>query len=177
MESKLSESELEFLQSPQYQFTGDELQLIMSKQGERNQLLFAVMLQYYKIRLSFPTQHDSLVSYLSSTLAKKISTESCYFHEIESNHRTAKRFRQLIREHMGYRESTNADGEIFVNWLKNELLPKAPQEQEVQLAVKSYYRRHFTVRVTRGHFIAHNMTAQNSIESYLMFLVCFNKLT
>lgn len=139
MESKLSESELEFLQSPQYQFTGDELQLIMSKQGERNQLLFAVMLQYYKIRLSFPTQHDGLVSYLSSTLAKKISTESCYFHEIESNHRTAKRFRQLIREHMGYRESTNADGEIFVNWLENELLPKAPQEQEVQLAVKSYY--------------------------------------
>ncbi len=73
MESKLSESELEFLQSPQYQLKSDELQLIMSKQGERNQLLFAVMLQYYKIRLSFPTQHDGLVSYLSSTLAKEIN--------------------------------------------------------------------------------------------------------
>jgi TnpA family transposase len=64
LESKLSESELEFLQSPQYQLKSDELQLIMSEQGERNQLLFAVMLQYYKIRLSFPTQHDEVVKHL-----------------------------------------------------------------------------------------------------------------
>jgi hypothetical protein len=31
LESKLSESELEFLQSPQYQLKSNELQLIMSK--------------------------------------------------------------------------------------------------------------------------------------------------
>lgn len=139
MESKLSESELEFLQSPQYQLTSDELQLIMSKQGERNQLLFAVMLQYYKIRLSFPAQHDGLVSYLSTALAKEINTEPCYFHEFESNHRTGKRFRQLIREHLGYREATNSDGDVFIDWLENELLPKMPQENELHLAIKSYY--------------------------------------
>lgn len=139
MESKLSESELEFLQNLQYQLSSDELQLIMSKQGERNQLLFAVMLQYYKIRLSFPTQYDDLVSYLSTALAKEINTEPCYFHEFESNHRTAKRFRQLIREHLGYREATNSDGDAFIDWLENDLLPKMPQEQELQLAIKSYY--------------------------------------
>lgn len=139
MESKLSASELEFLQSAQYQLTSDDLQLIMSKQGERSQLLFAVMLQYYKIKLFFPTQHDVLVSYLSSTLAKEINTELCYFHEFESNHRTARRFRQLIREHLGYREATNADGYAFINWLENDLLPKMPQEHELQLAIKSYY--------------------------------------
>ena len=109
LESKLSESELEFLQSQQYQLKSDELQLIMSKQGERNQLF-----------------------YLSSTLAKEICTEPCYFHEFESDHRTAKRFRQLIREHLGYRDA-------FINWLENDLLSKMPQEQEIQLVIKSYY--------------------------------------
>ena len=44
LQSKLSASELEFLQSPQYQLTSDDLPLIMGKQGERSQLLFAVML-------------------------------------------------------------------------------------------------------------------------------------
>jgi TnpA family transposase len=140
LEINLNETVLEFLNSEQYNLTTDELKIIMSKQGMRNQLLFAVMLQYYKIKITFPTTHNSLVSYLSSSMAKEIKTEPCYFHELELNHRTVKRFRQIIRGRFGFRESTDEDSTHFVKWLAGDLLPKMPQDHELKSAIRSYYQ-------------------------------------
>lgn len=140
MEIDLNEVEIEFLNSEQYNVTADELKIIMSKQGERNQLLFAVMLQYYKIKMNFPTAHNVLVSYLSTSMAKEIKVEPYYFHEFELNHRTVKRFRQIIRVRFGFREPTDEDSTHFVKWLAGDLLLKMPQEHELNLEIRAYYQ-------------------------------------
>ena len=140
MEINLNEAEIEFLGSDHFKLTSEELKVILSKKGVRNQLLFAVMLQYYKIKMTFPTTHNGLVSYLSKSIAEEIKTKPCHFHELESNHRTVKRFRKAIREAFGFREPTDIDGNHFVNWLVYELLPKAPQEHEMRAAFRTYYQ-------------------------------------
>lgn len=81
MEINLNETEIEFLSSEDYKITSAELKMIMGKHGARNQLLFAVLLQYYKIKNQFPDTHNGLVSYLSKIMADEIKTKTCYFHE------------------------------------------------------------------------------------------------
>ena len=111
----------------------------MGKYDPRNQLLFAVMLQYYKIKMTFPETHNALVSYLSSSLSEEIRTEICYFHEFENNDRIVKRFRQAIRKRFGFREATDDDGVHFVNWLSTEL-HKAPLAHEIKAAMRAWYQ-------------------------------------
>ena len=140
MDINRSETEIEFLGSDDFKLTTDELKAIMFKKDVTSQLLFAVMLQYYKIKKTFPETHNDLVSYLSKYMAEEIKTESCYFHELDVNHRTTTRFRQTIRGMFGFREATDADGIHFINWLVSELLPKMPQDHEIKSALKAYYQ-------------------------------------
>ena len=140
MDINLNETEIAFLDSEDFKLTTDELSIIMSKKGVRNKLLLTVMLQYYKIKKTFPETHNALVSYLSKSMADEIKTESCYFHELDVNNRTVKRFRQEIRAMFGYREATDADGIHFINWLVSDLLPKMLQDHEIKVALKAYYQ-------------------------------------
>ncbi len=140
MEINLNETEIEFLGSEGFKVTTSELKMIMGKHGVRNQLLFAVLLQYYKIKHKFPDTHNGLVSYLSKIMADEIKTETCYFHEIDTNHRTVKRFKQAIRKIFGFREPTDADSIQFIDWLASEHLPKMPKEHEIAVAIRAWYQ-------------------------------------
>lgn len=140
MEINLNEDEIEFLGSNEYKLTCRELKAIMGKKDVRNQLLFAVMLQYYKIKIAFPETHDGLVSYLSKSIADEIKTEPCYFHEFELHLRIVKRFKKAIREMRGFREPTDLDSTHFINWLVCDLLPNMPQDHETKIAMRSYYQ-------------------------------------
>jgi len=140
LEINLNETEIAFLDSEYFKLTTNDLATIMGKKGVRNKLLFAVMLQYYKIKKAFPETHNTLVSYLSKLMADEIKTESCYFYELDVNNRTVTRFRQEIRAMFGYREATDTDGIHFINWLVSDLLPKMPQDHEIKSAFKVYYQ-------------------------------------
>jgi len=140
VEINLNETEIEFLGSEGFKVTTSELKMIMGKHGVRNQLLFAVLLQYYKIKHQFPDTHNGLVSYLSKIMADKIKTETCYFHEIDTNHRTVKRFKHAIRKMFGFREPTDADSIQFIDWLVSVYLPKMPKDHEVAVAIRAWYQ-------------------------------------
>ena len=140
MEVNLNESEIEFLNSDHYKLTSSELKAIMNKYEPRNQLLFAVMLQYYKIKINFPSSHNALVAYLSTSLAKEIKTTPCYFNELEENSQVVQRFRRAIRKRFGFRASTDNDAVHFMNWLSNELLPKMLPKHEISGAIRAWYK-------------------------------------
>ena len=140
MEINLNEAEIEFLGSNEYKLTSRELKAIIGKKDARSQLLFAIMLQYYKIKIAFPETHDGLVSYLSKSIADEIKTEPCYFHEFELRPRIVKRFKKAIREMCGFREPTDIDSTHFINWLVCDLLPNMPQGHETKIALRDYYQ-------------------------------------
>jgi len=140
LEIKLNEAEIEYLNSDHYKLTSSELKAIMSKYEPRNQLLFAVMLQYYKIKMTFPSSHNSLVAYLTTSLANEIKTTPCHFNELEDNSPAVQRFRRAIRKRFGFREPTDNDAILFMSWFSNELLPKMLPKHEINAAIRAWYK-------------------------------------
>lgn len=176
MEINLNDAEIEFLNSEHYKLTAGEFKAITSKYGSRNQLLFAVMLQYYKIKLTFPETHNELVSYLSTAISSELKTESFYFHEFEKNDLIIKRFRQAIRKRFGFREATDADSIQFINWIISDHLHKMPQHHETTVAIRNWYQLSKIEPFSSKQEERYLDTARNKFETQL-FETIVNRLS
>lgn len=176
MEINLNDAEIEFLNSEHYKLTTGEFKAITSKYGSRNQLLFAVMLQYYKIKLTFPEKHNELVSYLSTAISSELKTGSFYFHEFEKNDLTIKRFRQAIRKRFGFREATDADSIQFINWIISDHLHKMPQHHETTVAIRNWYQLAKIEPFSSKQEERYLDTARNKFETQL-FETIVNRLS
>ena len=176
MEINLNDAEIEFLSSEHYKLTASEFKAITSKYGSRNQLLFAVMLQHYKIKLTFPETHNELISYLSTAISSELKTESFYFHEFEKNDLIIKRFKQAIRKRFGFREATDADSIQFINWVVSSHLHKMPQHHETTVAIRNWYQSSKIEPFSSKQEERYLDTARNKFETQL-FETIVNRLS
>ena len=126
------------LSADRLELSKDELKTIKRKIGVEHQLLFAVMLKHYQIKLKFPDKHDDLVLFLAQYLSKilNVSFSIC----LDFDDRISERFRNEIRKILGFREATDNDAPHFINWLVCDHLHKVPQEHETKTALMAYYR-------------------------------------
>ncbi len=81
-----------------------ELKIAKCKIGTENQLLFAVMLKYHQIKLKFPDNNDGLVLFIAQYLSKSLGMPFDLYSDFDD--RTARRFKNEIREMLGFREAT-----------------------------------------------------------------------
>jgi len=134
----IDKDDFDQLSADSLELSKDELKTIKRKIGIEHQLLFAVMLKHYQIKLKFPDKHDDLVLFITQYFSKKLdmSFSVC----LDFDDRISERFRNEIRKMLDFREATDDDAQHFINWLVCDHLHKVPQEHETKTALMAYYR-------------------------------------
>lgn len=120
-------------------FTSEQIQAIGSKNGQYNQLTFAVLLVFFKTNGRFPTAGDlelpqlirDTTAYLQFVLTLK---------DGDWNNRTYDRFKQEIRFITGFRVAALADKQTFLHHCKTLIFPMAPTWEQALEQGYAYFK-------------------------------------
>ena len=105
---------------------------------------FAVLLKFFQYAGSFPRAPQDVPLTVVDHLAQQVGVPPATWAQYDWDSRTMERHRAQIRQHLGFREATVADGETLVTWLCAQLLPatrrpdhlkEAMAQEGVQLSV------------------------------------------
>ncbi|CAN5252091.1 hypothetical protein BH10PSE19_BH10PSE19_18930 [soil metagenome] len=109
-----------------FSLDSEEFIRIKTKYTGKNQLAFAVMLKFFQIEGRYPSYKNSIPDRLISCLPTQLNLRQQSLDNFNWNSITAKRFRQEIRELLGYKKATVADGQRLIEWLMDKILQQAP---------------------------------------------------
>ncbi|MEO8963234.1 MAG: DUF4158 domain-containing protein [Gammaproteobacteria bacterium] len=103
----------------------EELRFIQSKHF-KTKLQFAVMLKFFRIENRFPDNGDSITPEIIQLVSNQLETNAKLAENIDWENRTSERFRQEIRDFLGYRKAVITDSEKLIAWLIKDVLPQVP---------------------------------------------------
>jgi hypothetical protein len=130
MKQNWSESELEELWSP-----ADLERTLIDQRTEHGRLGFAILLKFFQLEGRFPVYHKEVprvaVEFLAETLGLPVSAWDAFSFEA----RSAERTRARIRDFLGFRSATVADGEKLQDRLKQEIVPHDQEPSYLRAAV------------------------------------------
>jgi len=120
----------------------NDIELCKKKNDEQNQLAFAIMLGYFKTYVKFPAINKNEISQkLISQISFELNISIVEIAGFEWGERLTKRFRQQIRNYLGYREATNNDSNQFIEYLIKEILPRYPSKALLMEQVRTYFQQ------------------------------------
>ena len=123
--------------------SAEEILLCKKKIGTNNQVAFGLMLTHFKACIKFPSMDEGpLPLKLIPQVTLELELAKGKFSSFKWDGRTAKRFRQEIREHLGYREPTDHDAPKFIEHLVNNILPYIPSHGLLSEQVRLYFNKH-----------------------------------
>ncbi|WP_100551500.1 Tn3 family transposase [Caedibacter taeniospiralis] len=154
-----------------------EIVFCMTKKSPLNQIACAIMLGYFKIHLRFPLSDEVfLLLKLSSKVATELELEQQNIFEFDWSSRTVERYRNNIRQLLGYREATNEDASPYINYLQNEVLPKFPSKEIILAQSRLYFKRHKIEQFSVKQINRYITSAQQQFEQSF-FQSIFDNLT
>jgi hypothetical protein len=118
----------------------EELQKTRSKHSAKNQLAFAVMLKFFQIKGYYPTNKDLISEILIATIAHQLDIGSSNIQGYNWESRTAKRFRQDIRDITGYRQASKRDIKKLITWLIENVSSELPTNQVYKEKAYQFFR-------------------------------------
>ena len=102
----------------QYNLSLEDLSLCKRKKGKTNQLTFGIMLVYFREYIQFPSNKNNNISpHLVLQVAKHLDIDPTNLVSFEWNMRTGERYRQDIRQYLGYRVANVEDIVLISNYL------------------------------------------------------------
>ena len=119
-----------------------EKEHIQTKHELHNQLMYAILLKYFECEGQFPSSNITreVPSHILTILAEQLNLPS---EKLEwPPNRTLNRFRAKIRAFLGYREMSSTDKTDLASWLSKNILPHAPEEEELFEAATFFCRHH-----------------------------------
>jgi hypothetical protein len=108
--------------------------LIEPKQSA-TRLGFTVLLKFFQYAGSFPRAPQDVPLSVVEHLAQQVGVPADTWAQYDWDSRTIERHRAQIRQHLGFREATVADGEALVTWLCGQILPTTRRPDHLQEAV------------------------------------------
>jgi len=118
-----------------------EVDWCKTKLGINNQIAFGLMLAHFKIFVKFPSIDDKpLPMHLLTQTVEMLGFELLSSFSFDWSSRTAKRYRNEIREYLGFREVTENDAHVFITYLIEDILPKHPSHCTLSKQVKKYFQ-------------------------------------
>ena len=125
----------------QHNLSLEDLSLCQTKKGKTNQLVFGIMLVYFKEYIQFPSNKVSTIStQLLLQVAKHLDIDPIHI-SFEWNTRTVERYRQDIREYLGYRVANAGDVEFIINYLIDQLIPRYLSDSVLLEQVRAYFAK------------------------------------
>lgn len=117
----------------------EELALLGNK-TEATRLGFAVMLKFFQKEARFPVYKNEVPGVVITYLATQAWVPAEAYLQYDWQGRTIKEHRAQIREALGFREATVADGEEVKAWLVEHVLPQEHQDERLREIVYQRYR-------------------------------------
>ena len=146
----------------------EDIRLCQSKIGSVNQLAFGVMLIYFKIYIRFPAFNiDPIPVQLIKTVSAALELTQDNILDFDWGSRTTKRFRNKIREYLGYRESTDEDSLSYIDYLKQEILSVNPSDEMILEQSRLYFQKHKIEQFSAKQLKRYIKSAQYQFEQDL----------
>lgn len=146
----------------------EDIRLCQSKIGSVNQLAFGVMLIYFKIYIRFPAFNiDPIPVQLIKTVSAALELTQDNILDFDWGSRTTKRFRNNIREYLGYRESTDEDSLSYIDYLKQEILSVNPSDEMILEQSRLYFQKHKIEQFSAKQLKRYIKSAQYQFEQDL----------
>jgi len=124
----------------QYNLSLEDVNLCKTKKGKTNQLTFAIMLVYFKEYVQFPSNKANPISMqLLLQVAKHLDIEQIDIIAFDWSVRTGERYRQDIRQYLGYRIANAKDIELTINYLVDNLIPRHLSDSVLLEQTRTYF--------------------------------------
>ena len=118
-----------------FNLTDDELALAKSKNSDINKLGFAILLKYFQLENHYPKHIKFIDPLMLNTIANQLNISALTINQFDWEGRSTKRFRQEIRELLGYRKATLSDISDLKIWLTKNVFNNAfKRSQRVEYA-------------------------------------------
>jgi hypothetical protein len=108
--------------------------LLANKSGP-TRLGFAVLLKYFQCEARFPVHSHEVPSAVVAYLAQQVGVAAEVWPQYNWNGRAIKYHRAQIRQHLGFREATSADGQALSRWLGEQILATTHRLEHLREAV------------------------------------------
>jgi TnpA family transposase len=102
-----------------FQLTTSDCALILAKH-HANRLSFAVLLAFFRERGRFPRRTTEIEQAMVHEIIGQLNIEDSADCRLTLSGRSVERHRAEIREYLGFREATVADGEALAEWLHHQ---------------------------------------------------------
>lgn len=122
-----------------FSFLPEDFRLLGKRTGS-TRLGFAVLFKFFQHEGRFPTQEDEIPASVLQHIAKQVNLDAQLFATYPWETSSSKRHRRQIRDHFGFRETTEADREKVTLWLGKKVWDYALQEEPLQGEVIEEYR-------------------------------------
>lgn len=153
-----------------YNLSDDELVLAKTKNTDKNRLGFAVLLKYFQLESRYPKHSKFIDPLMLNTISNQLNISPSVINQFDWEGRSTKRFRQEIRELLGYRKVTSNDTHDFGAWLFKNVFPHAIKRSQRIEHAYTYFRNKkiepFTSKELERHISSfHNEFEQKLFES------------
>src|SRR5690349_5577809 len=108
-----------------YNLSDDELILAKTKNTDKNKLGFAVLLKYFQLEGRYPKHIKYVDPLMLNTISNQLNIPPSTINQFDWEGRSTERFRQEIREFIGYRKVTLDDICALKAWLFKNIFPIA----------------------------------------------------
>jgi len=122
-----------------FNLSDDERLLALSKNSDKNKLGFAVLLKYFQFEGHYPKHIKYIDPLMLNCLANQLGVSTACINEFDWEGRSTKRFRQEVRELLGYKKASLEDIEKLKTWLIANVFPSAVKKsQRVEYAYEYF---------------------------------------
>src|SRR6266568_7355549 len=102
---------------------------------------FAVLLKFFRREGRFPQYKNEVPALVVTYLSTQVGVDASAYMQYAWQGRTIEYHRAQIREALGFRESSVADGEQMQQWLITEVLPQEHQDERLREQTYAWFRR------------------------------------
>lgn len=115
-----------------------EQTLLVGKTAGRNRLAFILLLKFFQLEAYFPQQRQDIPRVVQDFVADCFGLSSDILQNYDWMGRTARVYRQQIRNHLGFRAATAADNSCLKQWLIEQVLPQQQEEDPLLLLLREH---------------------------------------
>jgi uncharacterized protein DUF4158 len=109
--------------------------LLIEPKQRATRLGFTVLFKFFQYAGYFPRAPQDVPLTVVDYLAQQVGVPTDAWAQYDWDSRTIERHRAQIRQHLGFREVTVADGETLVTWLCAQILPTTRRPDQLKEAV------------------------------------------
>lgn len=118
-----------------------EDRILLSNKSGATRLGFAVLLKFFRREGRFPQSKQEVPGIVITFLATQVGVDASAYAYYAWEGRTIEYHRAQIREALGFRESSVADGEQLHTWLVAQVLPREYQEERIREQAYQWFKR------------------------------------